>query len=196
MKLVLSTQNQGKVAEILSYSKNIGIEVEVSPIVLDPKEEGSTFIQNAKIKASAYFDKIQKPILSDDSGLCLEAFPEIMGVETSNYRSDLKSYQEKCKALLDLYENENEKNRKAMFVCNLCLYLGEQEFYFFEGVMRGSISHEIRGEMGFGYDPIFIPEGKNFTLAEDEKWKASHSHRAKAVQSLCEFIAKRSTRFL
>lgn len=196
MKLILSSQNQGKVQEILAYAKNIGVDVSISPIILDPKEIGSTFIQNSLIKASAYYEKLKIPILSDDSGLCLDAFPEIMGVETSNYKSELKSYDEKCEALLKMYVDAEEKNRKAMFICNLCLYISDKEFYFFEGVMRGAISFEARGSKGFGYDPIFIPEGENFTLAEDEKWKSIHSHRAKAVKSLCDFLSNRSGKII
>ncbi len=195
LEIILASQNQGKVDELMSYVNDAKISLVLAPESLNVPEIGETFQQNAIIKASAYYEKFKRPILSDDSGLCLEAFPEIMGVDTANYRSDLKSSKEKCKALLDFFEQKNEKNRKASFICHLCLFISPKEIFFFEGVMQGSISFEILGDTGFGYDPIFIPEGKTETLAQLPEWKKEHSHRAKSAKALRDFLYSISLKF-
>ncbi len=188
MKIILASQNPGKVAEICTYFEGSSIEIIPAPNDLKVVENGNTFLKNSLLKAQAYFEVLKQPILADDSGLCLEAFPEIMGVETANYRSDLKNYSDKCQSLVKLYQDQQEKNYRARFVCQLCLYLGPDEVFFFEGVLTGSISITSQGHGGFGYDPIFIPDGKNETLAEIEDWKKNHSHRAKAAKALKEFL--------
>ncbi len=188
LEITLASQNKGKAEELLSYFTDKKISLISAPENLHAQEIGNTFQQNALIKASTYFEKLKKPVLADDSGLCLDAFPEIMAVDTANYRSDLKDYNLKCQALLELYKSKNETNRAASFVCHLCLYLSDQEIYFFEGVLQGKIGHELKGETGFGYDPIFVPEDKNESLAELPEWKKEHSHRAKAAKSLRDFL--------
>jgi XTP/dITP diphosphohydrolase len=87
--------------------------------------------------------------------------------------------------------NRSHKDRKAYFVCVLCFYLSPDEIYFFEGRVQGVIGEELKGEKGFGYDPIFIPERKENdkkSLAELPEWKNEFSHRAKAAQSALEFF--------
>lgn len=195
LEITLSSQNKGKVEELISYINVKNISLILAPENLNVLETGNTFQQNALIKASTYFEKLKKPVLADDSGLCLEAFPELMGVDTANYRGDLKTYNEKCLALLEQYKTINEKNRAASFVCHLCLYLSNQEIFFFEGVLQGEISFELKGETGFGYDPIFIPEGMKETLAQLPDWKKEHSHRAKAAKSLRDFLYSTSRKF-
>lgn len=194
-EITLASQNKGKVEELISYINDKNICLQLAPENLNPAETGNTFQQNALIKASTYFEKLKKPVISDDSGLCLDAFPELMGVDTANYRSDLKNYSQKCQALLEEFNLKKEKNRSAYFVCHLCLYLSDQEIFFFEGVMKGRIGLEIKGATGFGYDPIFIPEDKTQTLAELPDWKSEHSHRAKAAKALRDFLYSISRKF-
>lgn len=195
LEIILATQNKGKVVELLKYINDKEISLIIAPEDLHAEETGSTFQQNALIKASVYYEKNKKPILADDSGLCLDAYPELMGVDTANYRSDLKDYGEKCRALLELYDDKKEKNRAAAFVCTLCLYLSPQEIFFFEGIVKGKISGELKGDSGFGYDPIFIPDDMHKTLAELPEWKNEHSHRAKAAKSLRDFLYSISRKF-
>ncbi len=195
LEITLASQNKGKVEELISYINDKNISLLLAPENLNAQEIGNTFQQNALIKASTYYEKLKKPVLADDSGLCLDAFPEIMAVDTANYRSDLKDYNQKCLALLEHYKKNNESNRSAFFVCHLCLYLSEQEIFFFEGVLHGKIGDELKGGTGFGYDPIFIPEGKSETLAELPEWKNEHSHRAKAAKSLRDFLYSISRKF-
>lgn len=195
MEIILASQNKGKVQELVSYIDDKNITLLLAPENLNPAENGNTFQQNALIKASTYFEKLNKPILADDSGLCLDAYPELMGVDTANYRPDLADYTSKCSALLDHYSSHQEKNRTASFVCHLCLYLSPREIFFFEGVIKGSISEKFQGESGFGYDPVFIPENMTNTLAEIPDWKNEHSHRAKAAKSLRDFLYSISRKF-
>ena len=194
LEIILASQNQGKVDELITYLRDKSLSLILAPENLQVAETGETFQQNALIKAATYYDKLQRPVLSDDSGLCLDAFPEMMGVDTANYRSDLKNYQDKCRALLEFFEDKKETNRKASFVCHLCLYFSPKEIFFFEGVMHGNISLDILGNTGFGYDPIFIPEGKSETLAQLPDWKKEHSHRAKSAKGLRDFLLNQRQR--
>lgn len=195
LEILLASQNKGKAEELLNYINDKNILLSLAPENLNPEENGETFQQNAFIKATTYYTKWKKPVLSDDSGLCLDAFPEIMGVDTANYRQDLKDYKEKCVALLKYYQEKNEQNRSASFVCHLCLYLSPQEIFFFEGVVKGKISENIIGETGFGYDPIFIPEGMDETLAQLPVWKKEHSHRAKSAKAMRDYLYSISRKF-
>ncbi len=194
-EIILASQNKGKVEELVSYINDKNIALVLAPENLHVAEVGETFQQNALIKASVYYEKFKKPVLSDDSGLCLDAYPEIMGVDTANYRKELPSSKDKCEALLEYYAKNQEKNRHASFICHLCLYFSPQEIFFFEGVMKGAISIELKGDTGFGYDPIFVPDGMNETLAELPEWKKEHSHRAKSAKAMRDFFYSISRKF-
>jgi XTP/dITP diphosphohydrolase len=160
-----------------------------APRTLDVDETGKTFTENAFLKAKAYFETYKVPSLADDSGLVVEALPDILGVQSARFAPDLPDYKDKNLRLIELLSTES--NRKAHFVCVLCFYLSAEEYYFFEGRVHGSIGVERRGNDGFGYDPVFVPdrtENDGKTLAELPEWKNSHSHRAKAVQGALSFF--------
>ena len=167
------------------------LTVQPAPKTLDVEETGKTFIENALIKARAYYETYKVPTLADDSGLVIEALPDILGVQSARFAPELPQYTEKCQKLIQILNSTHALERKAYFVCVLCFYLSPEEVYFFEGRVHGEIGTELRGEKGFGYDPIFIPERKENdckSLAELPDWKNLFSHRAKAVQASLEFF--------
>lgn len=187
---LLASGNKHKAEEFkeLFHGK---ITVNAAPGTLEIEETGKTFSENALIKAKAYFDAYKVPTLADDSGLVLEAFPELLGVQSARFAPELKDYSEKCARLLEIYKEKNPAGRNAYFICVLCFYVSDEEFYFFEGRVHGVIGETIKGTHGFGYDPIFIPERKEndgLTLAELPEWKNEFSHRAKASRSALGFF--------
>lgn len=191
MKSFLLASGNAHKAEEFKELFGSAIKVSPAPKSLEVDETGTTFTENAYLKARAYFETYKVPSLADDSGLVLEAFPDLLGVQSARYAPDLKDYKDKCQRLMDLYNEKPETNRNAYFVCVLCFYLGPDEVYFFEGRVHGAIGKSYQGEHGFGYDPIFIPERKENdgkTLAELPEWKNEFSHRAKAVQSALMFF--------
>ncbi|MBL7663703.1 MAG: RdgB/HAM1 family non-canonical purine NTP pyrophosphatase [Bacteriovoracaceae bacterium] len=185
MKLYLASSNQHKAQEFAELFDE-SISVSAAPSALEVEENGSTFHENAFAKAKAYFDKFKSPVMADDSGLVIEEMPDIMGVQSANFAPETKDYSVKVQKLLEM--TKNLKNRKAYFVCVLCFYLSDDEIFFFEGRLLGSLAQEAKGAGGFGYDPVFVPEGENFSLADAKDWKKQHSHRAKAVQFAMKFF--------
>ncbi len=167
------------------------LAVTPAPRTLEVDETGKTFTENAFLKAQAYFETYKVPSLADDSGLVVEAMPDILGVQSARFAPELKEYKDKNEKLLGLLSTE--ANRKAYFVCVLCFYVSSEEYYFFEGRVHGSIGTQRKGTDGFGYDPIFVPdrsENDGKSLAELPEWKNSHSHRAKAVQAALGFFTR------
>ena len=185
---ILASSNAHKAEEFKVLFKGL-ISVEPAPQSLDVDESGSTFTENAYLKAKAYFDKFAVPALADDSGLVVEALPELLGVQSARFAPELSSYVDKCQKLIELLKFK--ENRTAYFVCVLCFYLSPEEVYFFEGRVQGRIGNELKGDHGFGYDPIFIPDRKEQdgkSLAELPDWKNEFSHRARASQSALQFF--------
>jgi len=149
------------------------------------EETGETFEENALLKAKTIFDKTGKNIFADDSGLVIEALDGAPGVYSARYAGTGKDEDNIAKALKEL---EEKTNRKAYFISIFCLILNGKE-YFFEGRVNGTIATEIMGDNGFGYDPIFIPDGfsKSFAQMTAEE-KNTISHRGKAVEKLNDFL--------
>lgn len=185
---ILASGNAHKASEFKDLFTGI-LSISAAPKTLEVDETGKTFTENAFLKAKAYYDSYKTPALADDSGLVVEALPELLGVQSARFAPELPSYQDKCNKLLELLSTK--ENRAAYFVCVLCFYLSPDEVYFFEGRVHGEIGHEIKGTGGFGYDPIFIPirtENDGKSLAELPEWKNEFSHRAKASQAAMNFF--------
>lgn len=185
---LLASGNKHKAEEFQELFKG-EIQVNPAPSTLEVQEDGKTFTENAFIKAKAYFDAYGVPTLADDSGLVVEALPGLLGVESARFAPELSTYPEKCLKLIDLLKNK--ENTNAYFVCVLCFYLSKDEVFFFEGRVQGNIGGSLKGNHGFGYDPIFIPdrqEKDGLTLAQLPAWKNLFSHRARAVQSSLQFF--------
>ena len=186
---LLGTGNAHKAEEFKELFLDT-LQIHAAPRTLEVDESGKTFIENALLKAKAYYETYKVPSLADDSGLVVESLPDILGVHSARFAPECATYPEKCLKLIELL-NSSDKDRMAYFVCVLCFYLSPDEIYFFEGRVQGVIGEELKGEKGFGYDPIFIPERKENdkqSLAELPEWKNEFSHRAKAAQSALEFF--------
>lgn len=156
----------------------------------DPEENGKTFLDNALIKAKALYSIVKAPVLADDSGLIVDARPDIMGVHTSRYGYDrYGKISSKEQYTLLLKEMEGEKERTGRFVCALVLYLSPNRFYVIQETMEGHIATEARGLDGFGYDPIFLVGDTNVTAAElSGEEKDKYSHRGKACRAMLRLI--------
>lgn len=189
-KLVVASHNAGKIAEIKTLLAPLKIEVQSAAELRlgDVEETGTTFEENAKIKANTLSLMCGLPCLADDSGLCVDALDGRPGVYSARYAPN-RDFKEGMKMLLDEMEKSGSDNRKAHFSCCLALACPNQKTKVFEGRVDGSISKKPKGSNGFGYDPIFIPEGFEQTFAElgdDVKNKISHRRRAleKFIQEL------------
>lgn len=185
---VLASGNLHKAEEFKELFQGT-LDVKAAPKTLEVDESGKTFFENAFLKAKAYFEAYGVPALADDSGLVVSALPDQLGVQSARFAPELKQYSEKCHRLIELLQNKED--RSAYFVCVLCFYLSKDEVYFFEGRVHGVIGTGLKGEHGFGYDPVFIPERKEQdgkSLAELPEWKNEFSHRAKASLEAIQFF--------
>ena len=186
----LATNNPGKRKEFQEFFKGTALEIlDFEGTPLEIAETGKTLSENALLKAQGWWRETHTPALSDDSGLFVGAMEGELGVYSARYGGDIGAL-EKCQKVVKTMAGKVGDERSAEFRCHLCLYLNEKEVFYFEGVLKGKIATEVRGEGGFGYDPIFIPEGapEGQTLAECPEWKKEHSHRRKALNMLQGFL--------
>jgi len=180
-KLIVATTNAGKVKEMQDYLQGLDWQLELQPQDLEIEETGTTFLENACLKASSVAKILGKWAIADDSGLAIDALNGAPGVYSARYE---KTNQERIDRVLK--ELENIDNRKAQFICMIALSNPQGEIVLTaEGNCQGEILRQIKGEKGFGYDPIFyIPEKQQtfaqMSLAEKQKI----SHRGKAFQAL------------
>ena len=191
MKIILATNNEHKKEEFIAYFNKYNVEIltlrDVG-IAVDPEENGKTFFDNALIKAEAVSLLTNDIVLSDDSGLQINALDGFPGVMSARFLPD-KSYQEKFIELNKMLESKED--RSASFACVLCMVNYQKDPLFFEGTCEGKILKEPTHIGGFGYDPIFFypPYNKSFaSLNKDEKNKISH--RGKAIEKLIDFLIK------
>ncbi len=187
---ILASGNAHKAEEFKDLFKDV-LSVTAAPHSIEVDETGKTYTENAFLKAKAYYDTFKTPALADDSGLIVEALPDILGVQSARFAPELKDYHDKCRHLLSLLDETKSENRGAYFTCVLCFYLSPEEVHFFEGRVSGVIGSDLQGSGGFGYDPIFIPERKEQdgkSLAELPEWKNLFSHRARAAHAALQFF--------
>ena len=189
-EIILATNNQHKlkeVREILSPHKIVVYGLKDLNIKLPPVEEnGSTYAENALIKAKAVQQFTTMPIISDDSGLEITALNNEPGLHSARYAESLGGHDNAIKEILKRLEGK--KDRSARFVCDIVLLNVEKEPRLFEGIAPGTIAEQKMGEGGFGYDPIFISKetGECFALMKDNK--NTVSHRAKALNKLLTYL--------
>ena len=189
-KLVVATHNAGKLREISALLEPFGIAVTSAGALglEEPEETEDTFIGNAQIKAHFAAKESGLPALSDDSGIMVDALNGAPGVYTADWAEtpngrDFPMAMEKTWTLL---EGKNAPlPRTARFCCTLCLAWPDGHDEVFEGKVEGSLTWPMRGDQGFGYDPIFVPEGFEITFGEmDPDKKHQMSHRADAFAKL------------
>lgn len=189
-KLVFVTNNAHKLEEISSI---LGGKMELLSLkdiqcTADIPETADTLEGNAIQKAEYIHRHYGLDCFADDTGLEVEALDGAPGVYSARYAGEGHDSEANMQKLLHNLEGKN--NRKAQFRTAICLIM-DNEQHLFEGICRGEIIKEKRGGAGFGYDPIFVPEGYTETFAElGNDIKNTISHRAKAVQMLCEFLNK------
>ena len=193
-QIVFSTHNENKLKEIKKILSDKFKILGLSDLNCDDEiiESGKTLAQNADIKAS-YINKLYNiDCFADDTGLEINSLNGEPGVYSARYAGDECSSEKNIEKVLNSLSNK--KCRKAVFKTVICLVFNNEK-YFFEGKVYGSISPKIMGKQGFGYDPIFIPDGFNKTFSQmsiDEKNRISH--RAIAVEKLSKFLNNRVTK--
>lgn len=179
-KLVLASHNQGKIDELSQMLKPYGVKIlSAKDLELpDVEETGTTFAENAALKAETLSEYTGLPCLADDSGLCVDALDGRPGVYSARYAPDTDA---RINKLLQELQDSGKKDWSAHFSCVLALKIPRQKTKFFEGRVNGKIIKERRGNQGFGFDPVFMPDGYDRTFAEmskEEKAKISHRGRA------------------
>lgn len=185
-KLVVASHNAGKIAEIKTLLSPLKIEVQSAADLRlgDVEETGTTFEENAKLKAESLCMMCGLPCLADDSGLCVDALNGRPGVYSARYAPN-RDFNEGMKMLLKEMAESGKETRKAHFSCCMALAVPNEKTMIFEGRVDGNISETPSGNGGFGYDPIFIPEGFDKTFAElGDDIKNKMSHRSRALEKL------------
>ena len=178
--LVIASGNKGKIGEFKKLLDDFPIDLLTQPVGFEIEETGSTFMENARIKAIAVSQATGNLSLADDSGLSVEALGGAPGIYSSRYASTDKQRIEKLLAELKPFSN-----RKAKFECALCIASGEKVLIEVSGFCEGLITFFPKGQNGFGYDPIFEVSGLGETYAEMDHEKKKHiGHRGNAFKLL------------
>ena len=190
MKFALATANHGKIAEISEIVAKLGIEIitrDELNIDFDVEETGTTFYENALLKAQAISIASGLPAIADDSGLCIDGLDGAPGVYSSSFGGLNLSDSERCEYLLNILKNV--EHRGAKFVCYIVCYFPNGKIITAVGECRGEILETPQGTNGFGYDPIFRAEDQIKSMAELTGDKKNEiSHRGKALKAFSELL--------
>jgi len=189
MPLIFASNNHHKIDEVKAILAPTGIEIngliEIG-FSKDIEETGSTFHENAAIKAKAIFEETGLDCFADDSGLEVEALKGAPGVYSARYAGQHGNHKANNLKLLEALQSQT--NRKACFKTVIALIV-KGELHYFEGRVDGHITESILGQKGFGYDPVFIPNGYNKTFAEmPQETKNSISHRKRALEAMLSYL--------
>ena len=186
MRMILASNNAHKAEELRAILSVLGVEtltMRESGFSSDPEENGTTFAENAYIKAKAVYDICKLPTVADDSGICVEALGGEPGVYSARYGGE--GYDDEGRMLLLLKNMERHENRTANFTSSISCVIDDETVISAEGYVFGQLTREPRGTNGFGYDPIFLPNGYDQTTAEMEsEAKNAISHRGNALRLL------------
>lgn len=186
-ELVIASNNKGKIKEIKMILQDINL-YSLSDIGFDKEvpEPYDTFSENAHTKANAVHEFCGKNVFADDSGICVPALNGAPGVHSAYYAGLPRDDKRNLEKLIEDIQGKNDKS--AYYKAVICLIWNE-EVHYFEGECHGTLLTEKKGEGGFGYDPIFVPDGYDKTFAElPLEVKNELSHRGKAVKKMVEFI--------
>jgi len=193
-KLVVASHNKGKVREIGALIQPFGIEpVSAAELGLaEPEETGLTFVENAELKAGIAAKSSGEIALADDSGLAVDALNGDPGIYSARWAGPAKDFQLAMSIVNQALKHANAmtpETRRAHFVCALSLAWPDGHMETFEGKVFGQIVWPMRGSKGFGYDPIFVPDGHDITFGEmDPDAKHAISHRADAFRQLMDAV--------
>lgn len=195
-RLLVATHNRGKLEEIADLLGDLGIAVTgaAEAGLPEPAETGTTFVENARIKAHAAASATGLPALADDSGLAVEALDGAPGVYTADW-AETGAGRDFAMAMArvwrELEARKAPEPRKARFCCTLVLAFPDGTDAVFPGEVPGRIVWPGRGDQGHGYDPIFVPDGHDQTFGEMDRWvKNRMSHRARAFQGLVDGLGR------
>jgi len=191
-ELLLATFNENKVREITQISKGFNLDIKFLYLkdfdnIKKVTEDGKIFKENAFKKAKEYYSQTGVITLAEDSGLCVDALDGAPGVYSARFSGEEKDDYKNNLKLIHILEGVEE--REARFICSAALVLSKDSVEVFEGVLEGSIASSLRGQSGFGYDPVFLPQGYDRTLAElGAEVKNKISHRYRAIEGILKFI--------
>ena len=190
MRIIFATGNEGKMREIRMIMADLGLEIlsmKEAGICVEVDENGTTFEENAVIKAKGIAAVCNDIVLADDSGLEIDALNKEPGVYSARYMGEDTSYRIKNANLIERLEGVADENRTARFVCAIAAVLPDGRVLETKAAMEGRIGYEERGENGFGYDPIFmLPEYGKSTAELSAEEKNKLSHRGKALRLMKE----------
>ncbi len=193
-KIVFATGNKGKVKEIQMILADLGVEVmtmKEEGIHVEVEENGSTYEENAMIKAREVAKYTDAIVMADDSGLEIDYLNKEPGIYSARYMGEDTSYRIKNGNLIDRLLGVPDDQRTARFVCAIAAVLPDGKELTTRGVIEGRIGYEEKGENGFGYDPIFyVPEFGKTTAEMTEKEKNKVSHRGRALEIMKEELKK------
>ena len=191
-KLVFATGNQNKMREIREIYQDLGYEIlsmKEAGVAVDIVEDGTTFEENALIKARAIANEVDAIVLADDSGLEIDYLNKEPGIYSARYMGEDTSYDIKNQTLLDRLEGVPDEKRTARFVCAIAAAMPDGSCEVVRGTMEGIIGHEIAGENGFGYDPIFFLPEYGCTSAELSPEKKNElSHRGEGLRKIRKIL--------
>lgn len=196
-KIIFATGNEGKMREIREILSDLPYEIlsmKEAGLVSDPEENGETFEENALIKARALHEAlgdqvVDTIVMADDSGLEIDALPDVLGVKSARFMGHDTDYVIKNKRILEMMEGVAEEKRSARFVAAIAAVFPDGREVTKRGVMEGRIGYEISGNGGFGYDPIFfLPEFNKTSADITAEEKNAISHRGKALRMMKEEI--------
>ncbi len=190
MDILVASQNEGKLKELRALAQGWPVRL-IAPsergLVFQVEETGESFDENALIKARALWRLAGGWVLADDSGLCVEGLGGAPGVHTARYGGEGASDQDNIRFLLARMKDLGPEDRQAAFCCSLAVILPGGEEYLYRGRTEGRIAEEESGTAGFGYDPVFIPDGGRRSLAcLDAGEKNRISHRGRAFRKFLE----------
>ena len=195
INLIFATRNRHKTHEI-QHILGPGFKVRdlgAHPDVSEIRENGTSFEENAKLKALAASRQLPALVIADDSGLEVDALGGAPGIYSARYAGANATERDKIDKLLGELERvrATDDRRRARFRCVVALARNTNLLGTFEGIVEGRIADEVRGDSGFGYDPIFIPEGREQTFGElPREVKNTISHRAKAIRALADRLQR------
>lgn len=190
-EIVLATNNKHKLQEVREILSPCGIIVysprDLNMTVPEPEENGTTYYENALIKAQNLAKYTIFPVIADDSGLEVEAMDNKPGLHSARFATECGGHDKAIQTILD--NLKDKENRKARFICDIVLVNVEDRPLRFEGIVEGEIASTPQGEKGFGYDPIFISTEANkcYGIMMDKE-KNIYSHRAKALKKLLTYL--------
>lgn len=197
-KIIFATSNEGKMKEVRAILEDLGMEVlsmKEAGIHVDVVEDGTTFEENAVIKATEIQKVCGEIVLADDSGLEIDYLNKEPGIYSARYMGEDTSYRIKNQNLIDRLEGVEDEKRTARFVCAIAAAFPDGTVEVARGTIEGRIGYEESGENGFGYDPIFyVPEYGCTTAQLSPEQKNEVSHRGKALREMKEVIKARKIR--